>query len=64
MLAAVGTEHSGLTVAEVLELEQPHFMPMVSPFDGYVEVLGRVSAICLVTVQRNRYSVPCHLVGR
>lgn len=58
------TEHPGLTVAEVLELEQPHLMPMVSPFDGYVEVLGRVSTTCLVTVQRNRYSVPCRLVGQ
>lgn len=36
-------------------------MPMPTPFDGYVEVLARVSSTCLVTVQRNRYSVPCHL---
>lgn len=58
------TEYTGLTVAEVLELEQPHLMPMISAFDGYVEVLARVSTTCLVTVQRNRYSVPCHLVGQ
>ena len=39
-------------------------MPMPTPFDGYIEVLARVSSTCLVTVQRNRYSVPCHLANR
>jgi hypothetical protein len=38
-------------------------MPMPTPFDGYVEVLARVSSTCLVSVQRNRYSVPCHLAN-
>ncbi len=38
-------------------------MPMPTPFDGYVEILARVSSTCLVTVQRNRYSVPCHLAN-
>lgn len=33
-------------------------------FDGYVEKSVRVSSTCLVSVQRNRYSVPCKLVGR
>jgi len=37
-----------------------YLMPMPTPFDGYVEVLARVSSTCLVSVQRNRYSVPCH----
>jgi hypothetical protein len=36
---------------------------MPSPFDGYIEVTARVSSTCLVTVRRNRYSVPCHLAG-
>ena len=57
------TEYRGLSVAEVFEQEQPYLMPMVSPFDGYVEVLARVSTTCLVSVQRNRYSVPCRLAG-
>lgn len=39
-------------------------MPMPAPFDGYVEVLARVSSTCLVTLQRNRYSVPCHLANQ
>lgn len=37
---------------------------MVAPFDGYVETLGKVSSTCLVTLDRNRYSVPCELVGQ
>lgn len=56
-------EYPGITVADVLEQEQKHLMPMPAPFDGYVEVLARVSSTCLVSVQRNRYSVPCHLAN-
>ncbi len=52
-------EYPGITVAEVLEQERAYLMPMPTSFDGYVEVLARVSSTCLVTVQRNRYSVPC-----
>jgi len=54
---------AGITVADALEQEQIYLMPMPTPFDGYVEVLARVSSTCLVTVQRNRYSVPCHLAN-
>jgi hypothetical protein len=39
-------------------------MPMPKPFDGYVESSARVSSTCLVTVKRNRYSVPCEWAGR
>ena len=53
-----------LTLAEMLEQEQPHLMPMIVPFDGYVETLGKVSSTCLVTFDRNRYSVPCELAGQ
>jgi len=52
---------AGISVADALEQEQLYLMPMPAPFDGYIEVLARVSSTCLVTVQRNRYSVPCHL---
>lgn len=48
----------------MLEHEQPSLMPMVAPFDGYVETLGKVSSTCLVSLDRNRYSVPCELVGQ
>jgi transposase len=53
-----------LSVAEMLEHEQPHLMPMVTPFDGYVEEPGRVSSTCLVSVARSHYSVPCELAGK
>jgi transposase len=57
-------EFGDLSVAQMLEREQSHLMPMPAPFDGYVETLGRVSSTCLVTVARNRYSVPCEWVGQ
>jgi transposase len=56
-------EHDQFSVAEMLEHELPHLMPMPEPFDGYVENPARVSSTCLVTVLRNRYSVPCELAG-
>lgn len=58
------TEYGDLTIAEMLEHEQPHLMPMVTPFDGYVETLGKVSSTCLVHFDRSRYSAPCELVGQ
>jgi len=51
-------------VAEMLDHERPHLMPMPEPFDGYVEKPARVSSTCLVSVARNRYSVPCELAGQ
>ena len=57
-------EHKQFSVAEVLELEREHIMPMPTSFDGYVEEAARVSSTCLVSVARNRYSVPCELVGQ
>jgi len=56
--------YTGITVADALEQEQMYLMPMPVPFDGYIEVLARVSSTCLVAVQRNRYSVPCHLANQ
>ncbi|MCX7033216.1 MAG: IS21 family transposase [Arenimonas sp.] len=52
-----------MTIAEALALEHPELMPVPSAFDGYVEADARVSSTCLVTVARNRYSVPCALAG-
>jgi hypothetical protein len=48
----------------MLDHERTHLMPMTEPFDGYVEKPARVSSTCLVSVARNRYSVPCELVGQ
>ena len=57
-------EHKEFSVADMLELEQAEMMPMTTPFDGYVEKSARVSSTCLVSVHRNRYSVPCELAGQ
>ena len=57
-------EHGQFSVAEMLEHERPHLMPMPAPFDGYVEKPARVSSTCLVSVAKNRYSVPCELAGQ
>jgi transposase len=56
-------DYPGMSIAQAHEHEQPHLMPMPTPFDGYVESAARVSSTCLITVARNRYSVPCHLAG-
>ena len=53
----------GMSIREAWEHEQPHLMPMPTPFDGYVELPARVSSTSLVAVARNRYSVPCHFAG-
>jgi transposase len=55
--------HKQFTVSEMLELERAHLMSMPAPFDGYVEKPARVSSTCLVSVGRNRYSVPCEWAG-
>src|SRR3989344_4666215 len=55
--------HRQFTVAEMWELEKPHLMSMPAPFNGYVELLARVSSTCLVAAARNRYSVPCEWAG-
>ena len=57
-------EYGALSVAELLEHERPHLMPMPAPFDGYVESVHKVSSTSLVAVARNRYSVPCEFAGQ
>ena len=57
-------EHKAFSVAEMLEQECAEMMPMPTPFDGDVEKPARVSSTCLVSVQRNRYSVPCEFAGQ
>ena len=48
----------------MLEQEPPELMPMPTAFDGYVQKSAKVSSTCLVSVARNRYSVPCELAGQ
>ncbi len=56
-------EHTQLTIADMLEVEREHLMPMPQAFDGYVDKPVRVSSTCLVSVMSNRYSVPCEWAG-
>lgn len=60
---AAHPDSPGMTIQEAWEHEQPQLMPMPAPFDGYVEAPARVSSTSLVSVARNRYSVPCALAG-
>ena len=51
-------EYPAMKVADVLQDEQTQLMPVPRPFDGYVELLARVSSTSLIHLERNRYSVP------
>lgn len=50
-----------LTIAEALQDEAPKLMATPKPFDGYIELLLRVSPTGLIHIHRNRYSVPIRL---
>jgi transposase len=51
------------SVADVHAAEVASLMPMGRAFDGFVEHSKRVSPTCLVTFDRNRYSVPASLAN-
>jgi hypothetical protein len=51
-----------LSVADALTMERDTLMPMVAAFDGYVETIVSVSSTCLVSIERNKYSVPCAFI--
>lgn len=57
-------EWSARTVADCWLDERSHLMPVPTPFDGYVEHTKKVSSTCLVTFERNRYSVPASFAHR
>ena len=57
-------EQSTSTMAAVWAEEQPHLMKVPPPFDGFVEDTKRVSPTCLMTFDRNRYSVPASYANR
>lgn len=52
------------TIADVHSTEVASLMPMGRPFDGFVELTKRVSPICLITFEQNRYSVPASFANR
>lgn len=51
-------EQSSRTIADCFAEEQPLLMPVKASFHGYVEETKRVSQLCLIRIDRNRYSVP------
>ncbi|MFM9973019.1 MAG: IS21 family transposase [Beijerinckiaceae bacterium] len=52
------------TIADVLADERAALMPLPLAFDGFVEQSKRVSPTCLITFERNRYSVPASFANR
>jgi hypothetical protein len=64
---AARTRHPELkdkTILEVFEEERAALVPWQGPFDGYAETTAAVSKTCLVSFDRNRYSVSAEAVGR
>ena len=52
------------TVADVWTDEVANLMPTPRQFDGFVEHTKRVTPICLIHLERNRYSVPASFANR
>lgn len=52
------------SVADVWTVEQTALMPLPPAFDGFVEHGKRVSPTCLISFERNRYSVPASFANR
>ncbi|ULQ48292.1 IS21 family transposase [Flagellatimonas centrodinii] len=57
-------EIRGQSVAEVFAQEQAHLMALGTAFDAFVEEPVRVSPTCLVSFERNRYSVHAAFANR
>jgi transposase len=57
-------EFKDRTVWEVFESERQSLMPQRGPFDGFVEKAVRASTTCLISADRNRYSVDARAAGR
>jgi|TARA_B100001971_G_scaffold152327_1_gene141558 transposase len=57
-------QYKQYTMADLWQEELAHLMPMPVAFDGFVEHAKRVSSTCLITFERNRYSVPSSFANR
>jgi transposase len=57
-------EQASRTTADCFAEEQPLLMPVKAVFDGYVETMRRVTSLCLIRIDRNRYSVPAEWANR
>ncbi len=60
------TAHGTLlgTIADVWAEEQSALMPLPVALDGFIELSKRVSPTCLISFERNRYSVPASFANR
>ena len=60
------TQHRDIpgTIADAWEAEKPMLMALPPAYDGFVEHSKRVSPTCLITFERNRYSVPASFANR
>ena len=60
------TAHGTLpgSIADVWTEEKMALMPLPVAFDGFVELSKRVSPTCLISFERNRYSVPASFANR
>ncbi|MFC6462166.1 IS21 family transposase [Paracoccus aerius] len=60
------TPHGTLpgTIADVWAEERAVLMPLPPAFDGFIELSKRVSPTCLISFERNRYSVPASFANR
>ena len=52
------------TVWEVFEEERTSLMPFLAPFAGFVEKPMRATSTCLITHDRNKYSIDAKAAGR
>lgn len=52
------------TIYDYWRAERECLMEAPSAFDGFVEYAKRVSSTCLITFERNRYSVPASFANR
>lgn len=52
------------TIADAWAEERAALMPLPVAFDGFIEISKRVSPTCLISFERNRYSVPASFANR
>ena len=57
-------DHKEMTVAEALVAERPALQRLLAPFDGFHETEHAVTGTCLISFDRNRYSVMARAARR
>jgi len=57
-------EFKDRTIWDVFQDERASLMELRGPFDGFVEKAVRASTTCLISVDRNRYSIDARAAGR